>query len=305
MFSASRTGTVAYHSGQEIGQLVWADRNGKEGGTIGTPSEYQPYSARLSPDDKALLVARRGAGLATFDLWQMKLGRPTTDQQLTFDRGSEVNPVWMPDGRAFIFSGDSGGSVPHLFRRDLASDKNHELLPAGKLQNAMDVFADGRVAYVERGLGGFRPFALAPGAPPTPLLPGHALNTTHLRLSPDNSAMTFISGPDGGPMEVYVSTVPGPSMPQLVARDVSGPARWDRDENRIYYVGPDDWMMTATVSTVPLLTVGEPKQLFKLPRPARLQDVFRDGRFLLVEPLVRADQQPIVVWTGAIASTQR
>ena len=64
-------------------------------------------------------------------------------------------------------------------------------------------------------------------------------------------------------------------------------------------------MMTATVRTVPSLTVGEPEQLFKLRRPARLQDVVRDGRFLLLVPTVRADQHPITVWTGAIASTQR
>ena len=64
-------------------------------------------------------------------------------------------------------------------------------------------------------------------------------------------------------------------------------------------------MMTVTVSTVPSLTVGPPKQLFKLPRPARLQDVARDGRFLLLVPQERAGQHPITVWTGAIASTQR
>ena len=75
MFSASRTGSVAYHSGQDIGQLVWADRNGNEVGTIGSPSDYQPFSARLSPDDSALLAARRRAGLGTYDIWRMNLDR--------------------------------------------------------------------------------------------------------------------------------------------------------------------------------------------------------------------------------------
>jgi hypothetical protein len=64
-------------------------------------------------------------------------------------------------------------------------------------------------------------------------------------------------------------------------------------------------MMTVTVRTVPLLTVGEPEQLFKMQRPARLQDVSRDGRFLLLVPQVRAGEHPIAVWTAAIASTQR
>ena len=64
MFSASPNGTVAYHSGQGIGQLVWADRSGKEIGTIGSPFSYES-SVRLSPDDSSLLAARRRAGLGT------------------------------------------------------------------------------------------------------------------------------------------------------------------------------------------------------------------------------------------------
>jgi len=303
MFSASLTGSVAYHSGQDIGQLVWADRNGHEGGTISRPSDYEPYSARLSPDDKALLAARRRVGLG-FDIWRIPLGRGN-EQKLTSNRGSEVNPVWIDEGRGMVFSGDSRGSVPHLFRKDLTTGKQEQVLRPGKQQNAMDVFPDGRVAYVERGLGGFRPFelSLAPGASPRPMLPG-PLSVTGMRLSPEGRAMSFVAGADEGRRDVYVSAVSVTSMPILVAQDVSGPARWNRKGGRIYYV-KDDTMMTATVSTVPSLEVGEPEQLFKLVRPARLQDVFRDGRFLLLVPQVRADQHPITVWTGAITSTQR
>ena len=117
--------------------------------------------------------------------------------------------------------------------------------------------------------------------------------------------MTFVAGGDEGRMDVYVSTVPVTSAPELVAEGVSSPARWSRDGSRIYYVSRDDTMMTLAVSTVPSLTVGAPKQLFKLRRPATLQDVSRDGRFLLLVPQVRAGQHPIAVWTAAIASTQR
>ena len=52
------------------GQLVWADRNGNEVGTIGSPADYQPDSARLSRDDSALLTARSRAGLGTYDIWR-------------------------------------------------------------------------------------------------------------------------------------------------------------------------------------------------------------------------------------------
>jgi hypothetical protein len=64
-------------------------------------------------------------------------------------------------------------------------------------------------------------------------------------------------------------------------------------------------MMTLGVETVPSLRVGKPKQLFKLRRRARLQDVSRDGRFLLLVHHVRAGERPIVVDIAAIRSTQR
>jgi eukaryotic-like serine/threonine-protein kinase len=303
MFSASRTGSISYHSGQDIGQLVWADRNGREGGTISHPSEYQPFSARLSADDKALLAARRGPGLDTFHIWRMNLLRPS-EQQLTSNRGSEVTPVWIDDG-AIVFAGDSPGSVPHLFRKDLATGREQQLLPSGKQQSAMDVFPDGSVAYVERGAGGFRLFQLplAHSASPTQLLSG-PLNTIHMRLSPDGHAMTFIAGDAEGRMDAYVSTVPVTRLPDLVAKGVSSPPRWRRDGRQIYFMNGDT-MMTLAVRTVPSLEVGTPEPLFKLRRTARLQDVSRDGRFLLLVPLVRADQHPIAVWTAAIASTRR
>ena len=174
MFSASRTGSVAYHSGQDIGQLVWADRNGNEVGTISSPSDYQPYSARLSRDDSALLAARRRAGLGTFDIWRMDLVR-ATEQQLTSNRGSEVSPVWIDDGRAILFAGDSPGSLPHLFRKDLATGDGRSRSCRLAINSLpWTFFPTAVVAYVERGPGGFRMFQLplARGASPTPLLPG-------------------------------------------------------------------------------------------------------------------------------------
>jgi hypothetical protein len=67
----------------------------------------------------------------------------------------------------------------------------------------------------------------------------------------------------------------------------------------------DDTMMTVTVSTVPKVDVGEPEPLFTLRRKETLQDVSRDDRFLLLVPQVRPSQLPLIVWTGAIASTRR
>jgi hypothetical protein len=65
-----------------------------------------------------------------------------------------------------------------------------------------------------------------------------------------------------------------------------------------------DTMMTVTVSTNPF-TVGTPEPLFTLRRKETLQDVFRNGSFLLLVPQQRAAEHPITVWTAAIPSTRR
>ena len=74
MFSASPTGTIAYHPGGDLMQLVWADRNGNENGTIGKPAAYDPGSSRLSRDGRKLLTARRQPGLGGYDIWRLDLG---------------------------------------------------------------------------------------------------------------------------------------------------------------------------------------------------------------------------------------
>ena len=39
----------------------------------------------------------------------------------------------MPDGRGIVFSADRGGA-PHLFRKDLATGVENQLIPPGRMQ---------------------------------------------------------------------------------------------------------------------------------------------------------------------------
>jgi hypothetical protein len=129
-----------------------------------------------------------------------------------------------------------------------------------------------------------------------------------MRLSPDGLAMTYVGvGAVGGRGSIYVARVSITDRPTLVPGGVAprNSPRWGTDGGQIYYVSPDDVMMMLTVQTVPSLKVGKPKQLFKLRRSASLFEVSRDGRFLLLVHLVRADQRPIVVDTAGISSTRR
>ena len=304
-FSASYTGAIAYHAGGDLEQLVWADRNGHESGTIGKPADYYDQT-RLSHDGQALLTARRLPGLGTSDIWRHDLVHGT-EQRLTFGRGTEETPLWIEGERAIVFAGDSAGTVPTLFRRDLATGVETPILPPGLHHLALDVLPGGRaIAYAEFQAGGVRVFQLplTPGASPAPLLPPH-LHAITLRVSPDGSAMAFLAGRKGR-RDLYVAPFPMTSEPKLAGTEVSSGPRWSADGRQLYYVGGDRRMMTVpVVRTGPSVSAGIAEPLFALKPSVSLLEVSRDGHFLLLVPQVRAAERPIIVDTATISSGKR
>ena len=246
---------------------------------------------------------RRQPGLGGYDIWRFDLDRGT-QEQLTFGRGSEVTPVWIDEERAIIFAGDSPGSLPHLFRRDLAAGSEKQLLPSGSQQAVMDVLPGGHtIAYAERQVaGGFKIFQLPlmDGASPAPLLPPQ-YNGSAMRVSPDGRAMAFRTRRQGREL-LYVAPFPITSEPELAGTEVWSAPRWSADGRQLYYVSRDRRMMTVAVRTGPALSVGVAQQLFELKRSASLLEVSRDGRFLLLVPQRRAAERPIIVDTATIRS---
>jgi Tol biopolymer transport system component len=305
MFSTSLTGTVAYHQGANLMQLVWVDGNGKEVGTIGRPAEYFPNSARLSHDDTSLMTTRRQPGSSTYHIYRRDLARGV-EEPLTNGRGSEFAAVWTDGGRGIVFSADNGGFVPNLFHKNLATGVTEQLLPPGPQQHPADVFpADGSVAFLETLPGpGFQMFRLPmnPRGAPTPLLQS-VRSAANLRLSPDGRAMAYVA--TGDQSDIYVAPVDSTKRPELVAQGALGGPRWSRDGRQLYFVGRDNVMMSVPLRTAPRLDVGTPRPLFKVKRETWLMDVSLDGRLLLLEPQVRAAERPIVVATDAIKFTRR
>jgi Tol biopolymer transport system component len=300
MFSASRSGTIAYHVGGDLSQLVWADQNGNELETIGSPADYEFQSARLSPDGKALLTARRQPGLGTFDIWRLDLARKT-EERLTTNRGSENTPIFSDDDRIIVYAADRPGSIPNVFRKDLVTGVEEALIPSNLQQLVMDVIPGERaILYLQRSKAQtfdlFR-LPLTAGGTPTPVFESR-LDKNEARVSPDGRAVAFV-GSEGMRSDLYVAPLPVTSTPVLVATG-TGPPRWSADSRRLYYRGDEDRVMTVAVETTPSLSVGSPEVLFLLKRPASLYDVSRDGRFLLLVRLVRASERPISVATAAV-----
>ena len=104
-FDVARNGTLAYidargGAAQSVRALVWVDRNGREE-LIGAPPRSYTYPS-VSPDGKQIVVS---ANDEEQDIWLWDSSRRTLTR-LTFEPGQDNYPVWAPDGRHVIYSGD-------------------------------------------------------------------------------------------------------------------------------------------------------------------------------------------------------
>ena len=114
-------------------------------------------------------------------------------------------------------------------------------------------------------------------------------------------------------MEVYVSPYPptGVKIPVSAGlysgMDFQAGARWNANGRELFYVSTDGRLMAVSVSTAPILQVGRPSALLKL--PGRLWEDFAvsaDGqRFLAVVPESLAGEQPLTIVLNWTAGVQR
>ena len=195
MFSASRQGAIAYHPGQDVIQLVWADQHGNELGVVGSPGDYESSPHGSPQTAPPCWFSRQQPGLGTFDIFRIDLVRQT-EERLTAERGRRGDTDLDRRGRGIVFAADRGGVVPYLFRKDLASGKEQALLPQACSSSRWTSFQMGRrwptSSAPTRALFDIFQVSSSSGAEPIPLVVSRA-DKNDMRLSPDGRAMAFIA----------------------------------------------------------------------------------------------------------------
>jgi Tol biopolymer transport system component len=293
-------GTVAYQDHDDVMRLVWIDRKGHEVGTAGLPAKYLDVS--IAQDGKRALFSRARSDLGTFDIWTLDFAR-NVETRVTSDPDTEIQPLWLNDGRSIVYSA-ARGAPPRLFRRDLVTGAEQELTPRGSFQEATSVSPDGRVlAYADRRDGPFRGWTvpLSDEGQPVPFT-SPASDQTQLRFSPDGRFIAFLSY-DSGRQEVYVAPFPGPGERTRVSTGGATLVRWSR-AGEILYLSADRRLMSVPARTSPSLVLGSPVALFALTTKGTWTDfdVSPDGqRALAIVPEVVADELPLNVvanWTS-------
>jgi Tol biopolymer transport system component len=289
-------------------QLAWFDRGGKELGRIGGPGGY--HSPKLSPDGRRVAVYRTSGIGSPGDIWVFDLAR-NTQTRLTFDAADDSVPLWSPDGNSIAFTSTRNSSFG-LYQKNSNGIGDEELLL--KVESSLvpeDWSLDGRfLVYMLTDRGGrdvgFLP--LAGDRKPVPVL-NTAFLERHAQLSPDGRWMAYVSN-ESGAYEVYVQSFPAGGGKWQISTGGGVQPRWRHDGSELFYLAPDNKMMSVAVRAGATFEAGTPAALFQTrtvglaPSTTYSQqyDVTPDGqRFLLNVDMSEVNAAPLTVvldWTA-------
>ncbi len=313
IFSASENGLLVYQPGGagEGDRLAWFTRSGEEVAALGDPADYNE-EVRVSPDGRSAAVVIPDSGSGTMDIWIYDIAREVRSR-FTFDPGTEINPVWSPDGRRIAFASDREGRHFNLFVKDVgATTAAKPLLLSDTEMFPVAWSPDGRhVAYLKveadaDRTGGVDIWIVPAGGDgePAPLVQTRFVEND-AAFSPDGRWLAYSSN-ESGRFEVYVVPFPGPGGKWQISTQGGVGVRWSRDSREVYY--PD---LNATLMAVPLtprgerLEVGDPQRLFQDRRVLAWDAPAGDGRFLVLlgdDSTTAVELRLILNWPEALGS---
>ena len=325
-FSVSANGVLAYRTGASTGasfsQLNWLDSSGKALETI-LPGPAYTGAIQLSPDGARAAVEQTDS-TTNRDLWLVDLSRriPT---KFTFDRASDRQPVWSPDGSQVVFSSDREAAGRFsLYRKPSNGVGAEELILKSEQTLYPDSWSpDGRNLLYETfdQKTRFDLWLLPIGAggavgKPVPYLQG-PFNDRQGQFSPDGRWVAYISDEAAQGSSVYhvyvQSFPPGAGKFQISSAAGATQPRWRRDGKELFYAAPDGRLMAAEVRTSPRFDSSVPRVLMDLRSvPGNASglffryDVAPDGkRFLAIRPpaVLQSETTPITVvlnWQQAV-----
>ena len=308
-FAVSASGVLAYSSTYIHGrELVWFDRSGRRLGNVGEAGDYA--TPRLSPDGREVAVSMREGARGDTDIWVFDFGRAAWSR-FTFDPANDRAPLWSPDGSRIVFGSASTGLL-NLYEKPLSGAGEARLLVASSEDKfPTDWSRDGRF-LVYHTFGGKTAWDLwvAPtdGGKPFPFLASR-FTEVQGQISPDGRWMAYATD-ESGRFEIYVAEFPGRRGRWQVSTNGGMQPVWRADGRELFYLGPDQTLLSSEVRSGVSFEAAAPVALFKanfppsVPAYWRYYDTSADGqRFLVAALLAEAGATPIDVvldWTSVL-----
>jgi serine/threonine-protein kinase len=266
-FTVSNMGDLLYIPGTMIIErdgLVLIDRNGTQE-VIDPPGDKNEdrvmSSPNVSPDGSRIAVhmATANDDIHVYDFSRGSLAR------VTFEDGSEITPVWTPDGTKLAYTSEPG-PVSQMFLKSINGSTPPEPIFGGKYPRYPFSFSpDGkRLAFVEihpktgwdiwvgtiSGKEESKPFLQTEHSESSPA------------FSPDGQWMAYQSD-KSGQMQVYVTSYPDGREETQLSLDGGTEPRWGPSGRELFYLN-DNRFMAVMVSFKPIFRAARPKVLFTI-----------------------------------------
>ena len=228
-------------------------------GTAVRTSEHQPQNwPRLSPDGKRIARQLVDPVRGNPDIWVEDL-HDGSFVRVTTDTGSDLLPVWSPDGRRLAYG---SGTLNERRLSIAAADGTGvvgELACPGAHCEPTDWSPDGRslIVNVRRmGAGDVWSVPLETGEAATAIL-SEPFPEYDARISPKGQWLAYVSEETGRPV-VSVRAISGPPRRLVVSSDGGSQPVWRRDEREILYVDREGRLRGRSVQRQPSgeLTLG-------------------------------------------------
>jgi Tol biopolymer transport system component len=248
-------------------QFIWYDRSGKEIEKVGNTAS-NGSSPSLSPDSQRVALQRTVSGNS--DIWLLETSRGLLTR-FTFDRASDIYPIWSANGSRIVFGSVRSGGVYNLYQKPVTGAANEELLLA-TTQNkaATDWSSDGRFLLYRSPSAktGFDIWALPMSGPrdaqeqrPFPVVQTN-FEERDGQFSPDGKWIAYQSN-ESGRFEIYIQPFPGPGGKSQISTNGGAQVRWRRDGKELFYIALDGRLMAVPIAPKgDVLQAGTPAPLF-------------------------------------------
>jgi Tol biopolymer transport system component len=302
-FSVSAGGVLAYRGvSSQLLQLAWFDREGRRLSTAGPPGVYARDLA-LSPDGARVAVTRSDPQQNNVDIWLLDLAR-SIPSRFTFHLSEDSNSVWAPDGSRIVFSSARDGPYDLYQKASSGAGNEEALLKSDQTKYAHDWSRNGEfiVYSVVDPKTNLDLWVLPTSGDrkPVPFLQTE-FDETQAQFSPDGRWLAYVSN-ESGRYRVYVQPFPASGGKWQVSSDEGAQPRWRPDGKELFYISPDNKLMSVEVKTAPKFESAVAKVLFQtrifgsyFSSVWHRYAVAPDGRrFLIITPVEEASE-PITV----------
>ena len=255
LFTVSDSAIIVFRAGSADRRLTWVDRRGNVLKTVGSPGLI--LSVSLSPNEREAGFTVRSVEAGTDSVFLADFDRDV----ITPLAESAFSPTWAPDGSA-IFYGFRG--VPSEIRRKPRQGERKEEPTGvvGTFTNPHSVSPDGRYLLFS-AFGRNHDIGVldlqAHGRPQMLLSTEFVEVTPH--FSPDGRWFVY-SSDELGQSEIFVRRFPITEEKWRVSTAGGQQPSWSRDGKEIFFVGLDDKLMAARVSTESSFSSRAPEALF-------------------------------------------